>query len=209
MGLLRLGTIGGRGRPARRIGASRASVEEGSRRLGIAATASGNHGQLMAGAYPGHGDPSIARRQLGALLGAGVRSFASLMEEEPRGAPDYRPLLQELADERGLRVRRAIFGADDAVTLRRGRHSEVVVARLQQIQLLSRDLHDFGLSGVQRAGSGGEVGVESEDAAHGQVKGVSGVAVVSYCDIPRRWSARINWTGGVRDVHGNASRAYV
>jgi len=59
-------------------------------------------GLLLAGAYPGHPDPRIARSQLGKLLDAGIRCFVDLMEEDPRGAPPYAPLLEELAAERGL-----------------------------------------------------------------------------------------------------------
>ncbi|MDP6540991.1 MAG: hypothetical protein QF410_15705 [Planctomycetota bacterium] len=61
--------------------------------------------RLLAGAYPGHGDPEIETRQLGALLGAGVVRVLDLMDEEPRGAPPYAPRLVELARERGVQVR--------------------------------------------------------------------------------------------------------
>lgn len=69
---------------------------------------------LMAGCYPGHGDPRIAARQLGALLDCGIRCFISLMEEEARGPfIPYEPLLEEIATSRGVRVDRLRFEVED------------------------------------------------------------------------------------------------
>jgi len=58
---------------------------------------------FVAGPFPGHPSPEVARRQLCGLLDCGVRSFINLMHEEPRmGALPYAPLLQELTQQRGL-----------------------------------------------------------------------------------------------------------
>lgn len=70
-------------------------------------------GLLLAGAYPGHLDDGIARRQLGSLLDAGIRCFIDLMEEEPRGARPYGPMLDALAAERGIAVERLHLPIED------------------------------------------------------------------------------------------------
>ncbi len=70
-------------------------------------------GLLVAGAYPGHPAREIAERQLGALLQSGVRCVVDLMEEGPRGAPDYGPMLDELAGERGVSVERLHLPIED------------------------------------------------------------------------------------------------
>ena len=72
---------------------------------------------LMAGCFPGHPSPEIARRQLGALLECGVRTLIDLMQEEPRmGAPPYAPLLHELARERGVDCALERFEIEDCAT---------------------------------------------------------------------------------------------
>jgi hypothetical protein len=70
--------------------------------------------RLMAGCYPGHGDPRIAERQLGALLDCGIRCFLSLMEEEVRGffAP-YQPQLEGIAASRGIAIECLRFEIED------------------------------------------------------------------------------------------------
>lgn len=68
---------------------------------------------LLAGAYPGHASEAIARRQLTALLDAGIRCFVDLMEEGPRGAPPYEPLLRELAADREVAAPRLHFPIED------------------------------------------------------------------------------------------------
>ena len=70
--------------------------------------------RLMAGCYPGHGDPRIAERQLGALLDCGIRCFLSLMEEEVRGPfLPYEPALEQIATRRGLAVECLRFQVED------------------------------------------------------------------------------------------------
>jgi hypothetical protein len=68
----------------------------------------------MAGCYPGHGDPRIAERQLGALLDCGIRCFVSLMEEEVRGPYlPYEPLLEAVASRRGIEIDCLRFEIED------------------------------------------------------------------------------------------------
>jgi hypothetical protein len=68
---------------------------------------------LLAGPYPGHASEEIGRRQLERLLAAGIRCFVDLMEEGPRGAAPYAPLLLELAAARGSSVERLHFPIED------------------------------------------------------------------------------------------------
>ena len=71
----------------------------------------------MAGCFPGQPSPGIARQQLKALLGCGVRTFIDLMAEEPRmGASPYAPLLHELARERGFDCSVQRFEIEDCST---------------------------------------------------------------------------------------------
>jgi len=70
--------------------------------------------RLMAGCYPGHGDPRIAERQLGALLDCGIRCFLSLMEEDVRGPfLAYEPLLERIAAQRGIAIECLRFEIED------------------------------------------------------------------------------------------------
>ena len=70
--------------------------------------------RLMAGCYPGHGDPKIAVRQLGALLDCGIRCFMSLMEEDVRGPfLPYEPLLEQIAAKRGIQTECLRFEIED------------------------------------------------------------------------------------------------
>jgi hypothetical protein len=72
---------------------------------------------FIAGCFPGHPSPAIARRQLRALLQCGVRSFIDLMHEEPRmGAKPYVPLLHELARESGFDCSVQRFEIEDCST---------------------------------------------------------------------------------------------
>lgn len=72
---------------------------------------------LIAGCFPGHPSPEIARRQLRALLECGVRSFIDLMHEEPRmGAKPYAPMLHELARESGFDCSVQRFEIEDCST---------------------------------------------------------------------------------------------
>lgn len=64
-------------------------------------------GRLLAGCYPGAPTEAEARKKLGALLDAGVRTFVNLMEPaetnwEERPFVPYAPLLEQLAAERGV-----------------------------------------------------------------------------------------------------------
>ena len=68
----------------------------------------------MAGCFPGHVDPRLADRQLSALLGAGLRTFVDLMDEDPRfGAPPYALRLEALAAECGAEVTVLRFAVSD------------------------------------------------------------------------------------------------
>ena len=65
--------------------------------------------QLLAGEYPGDLRPESAEKRLASFLGAGIRTFLDLTdEEEPaepgQQVPGYRPLLRSLADEERLSV---------------------------------------------------------------------------------------------------------
>jgi hypothetical protein len=74
--------------------------------------------RLLAGMYPGDRDPAEERRKLGALLGAGIRTFVSLMEEGEldhfigRFRP-YEPALQRLAGEHPGELRLLGFPIED------------------------------------------------------------------------------------------------
>lgn len=73
-------------------------------------------GRLAAGAYPGHPDPALEARQLGALLDAGVEVVVSLLEggeAAARAGRDYRDALARLAAARGLRVAVHRHGIED------------------------------------------------------------------------------------------------
>lgn len=70
-------------------------------------------GRMMAGCYPGHALEEVARRQLGRLIDAGLLCFVDLMEEAPRGAPPYEPMLRALAAERGVEVERVRLPIED------------------------------------------------------------------------------------------------
>jgi len=70
--------------------------------------------RLMAGCYPGHGDPRISERQLEALLDCGIRCFLSLMEEDARGPfIPYEPLVKEIAARRGTAIECLRFEIED------------------------------------------------------------------------------------------------
>jgi protein-tyrosine phosphatase len=62
-------------------------------------------GPLLAGAHPGARSPETARRQLAALLDAGVTHVFDLTTHGEYGVPHYAELLQEEAARRGRDVR--------------------------------------------------------------------------------------------------------
>jgi hypothetical protein len=75
-------------------------------------------GELLAGAYPGHGDCATARARISALFSAGVRTFVDLTEEcevtwtgEPLSA--YAAIAAELAIEEGIEVQCRRHGIAD------------------------------------------------------------------------------------------------
>jgi len=62
-------------------------------------------GKLLAGEHPGDTDVELARKKLGALLDAGIRSFVDLTDEDEinedaKPVPSYRSILRDLAEER-------------------------------------------------------------------------------------------------------------
>jgi len=70
-------------------------------------------GRLLAGGYPGHADPGVARRTLCGLLDCGVSAVVNLMEEAPRGTPAYAGPLQELAQAQGRSLVLEAFPIED------------------------------------------------------------------------------------------------
>jgi hypothetical protein len=70
-------------------------------------------GRLIAGQYPGSADPDTARQRIGALLGAGVRTFINLTEEDEPLEP-YDDLLGEEARNRNIEVRHVRVPIRDA-----------------------------------------------------------------------------------------------
>jgi hypothetical protein len=74
------------------------------------------HGRFLAGFLPGDAEPAQARVKLAALADCGVTSVINLMEEDEKDHSvqpfvDYRPALQEVAAQRGVKIewmRRAI-----------------------------------------------------------------------------------------------------
>lgn len=65
-------------------------------------------GAVMAGPYPGAMDPDEARRDIGGLLDAGVRTFIDLTDRGDRLDP-YIEVAEELAGESGYDVDRRPF----------------------------------------------------------------------------------------------------
>ena len=59
------------------------------------------HGRVLAGEYPGHWDPVLARRRVGAFLDAGVRRFIDLTHPDDPIEP-YKPLLLQAAGAKGV-----------------------------------------------------------------------------------------------------------
>lgn len=59
-------------------------------------------GRLLAGEFPGDFDRKVTRRQLGALLDAGVRTFVDLTE--PGELIHYEPILIDEAERRGIDI---------------------------------------------------------------------------------------------------------
>ena len=75
-------------------------------------------GRLLAGPYPGEYDRSAARRNFQRMLGAGIRSFVSLMEAREEDLPDgaearYVPILTETAQRHGHECSFARFPIPD------------------------------------------------------------------------------------------------
>jgi hypothetical protein len=60
-------------------------------------------GQLLAGGYPGAFDHKRARQKIGAILGAGIRSFIDLTDAVDALEP-YEPILNELAANMRINV---------------------------------------------------------------------------------------------------------
>lgn len=70
-------------------------------------------GELMAGPYPSDFSREVAAAKLEALLDRGIRSFLSLMEEDPRGLRLYASIARELGARRGVRCEFLRFAIED------------------------------------------------------------------------------------------------
>src|SRR5579872_1239563 len=75
-------------------------------------------GLVLAGEYPGDGDPAVARLRLGALLNAGVVTFIDLTDEgevseDAKPVPPYRNILRELAADLRTEATYVRFAIED------------------------------------------------------------------------------------------------
>ncbi len=80
--------------------------------------------RLLAGERPSHDDEELSRARLSAFLEAGVTDFIDLTD--PREFPPYEPLLQELAAQRGMKVRYARLTIGDYGLPSRERMQEIL-----------------------------------------------------------------------------------
>lgn len=70
-------------------------------------------GRLMIGSFPGGPGDAETRRRLEMLLSLGIRTFVSLMEEEPRGLHSYVEPLARLSAEAGIECACLNFPIED------------------------------------------------------------------------------------------------
>lgn len=82
-------------------------------------------GSVLAGEYPGHPDPALARAKIDALVDAGVRTFVDLTTPDD-GLEPYRHLLDQLVSERGAALVHERFPIPDLGVVEDDRYDEVV-----------------------------------------------------------------------------------
>lgn len=108
-------------------------------------------GQFMAGEYPGHYDPELAKARLRSLMNAGVRIFIDLTMERDSPYP-YEKLLEVEASELGLAVKRINFPVSDFSNPSR----KTMISILDQIDLEikeNRPVYVHCLAGIGRTGT--------------------------------------------------------
>lgn len=81
--------------------------------------------QVLAGEYPGHADPAVARHKVDVLVDAGVRTFVDLTSPHDGLAP-YAPLVGDVADARGLDLRHEPFPIPDFGVVEDHRYDDVL-----------------------------------------------------------------------------------
>jgi protein tyrosine/serine phosphatase len=66
-------------------------------------------GQFLAGEYPGEVEPALTEKRLRALIGAGVRTFVDLTDEDEvnedaKVIPTYRSILRRVSEEESVQI---------------------------------------------------------------------------------------------------------
>ncbi|HEY1790036.1 MAG TPA: dual specificity protein phosphatase family protein [Verrucomicrobiae bacterium] len=76
------------------------------------------HGQLLAGEYPGEPERQLTEKKLRALIGAGVRTFVDLTDEneineDAKVIPAYRSILRQVSEDESVQVTYANIPIED------------------------------------------------------------------------------------------------
>ncbi|MFQ5697098.1 MAG: protein phosphatase [Myxococcota bacterium] len=85
-------------------------------------------GRLLIGNHPGGSGRAATLERLGALLGLGIRTFVSLMEEDPRGLEAYGEPLGRLAAEQGVVCECLRFPIEDCSVPTRAQMRRILAA---------------------------------------------------------------------------------
>ena len=80
---------------------------------------------MLAGEYPGHPDPTVARHQVDLLVDAGVRTFVDLTTPADGLAP-YAPLVGDVAAARALDLAHEPFPIPDFSVVEDHRYDDVL-----------------------------------------------------------------------------------
>ncbi|HTV40065.1 MAG TPA: tyrosine-protein phosphatase [Candidatus Sulfotelmatobacter sp.] len=75
-------------------------------------------GQLLAGEYPGEPERALTEKRLRALIGAGIRTFIDLTDEDEinedaKAIPAYRSILRQVSEEDSIQVTYANIPIED------------------------------------------------------------------------------------------------
>lgn len=84
-------------------------------------------GELLAGEYPGHPDPTRAAEKVAVLVDAGIRTFVDLTTPDDPLEP-YQQRVDEAADARALDLRRLSFPIPDMSVLPDDAYDEILTA---------------------------------------------------------------------------------
>ena len=108
--------------------------------------------KLLAGEYPGAGDPAQARGNVDALLDAGARSFVDLTEKGEYGLIAYETVVHELGAERDLDVRYRRMSIEDLGTPT-VEHMRDVLQHIAAEIVDGRPVYVHCLGGIGRTGT--------------------------------------------------------